>query len=90
VHGWWLHVRRMERKWRLVGSVGREVAGDHEAITRAGPASGHRLEALHTGGGCMCGAWRPGGRWQRSAGTVTQRWAVMAELCPNTRRALSV
>jgi hypothetical protein len=76
VHDWWLHVRHVERKWRLVGSVGCEVAGDRAAVTRAGPVSGRRLEALHKGGGCMCGAWKLGGRWQRSAGTTTWRWAL--------------
>jgi hypothetical protein len=67
VHDWWLHVRHVERKWRLVGSVGCEVAGDRAAVTRAGPVSGRRLEALHKGGGCMCGAWKLGGRWQVAA-----------------------
>jgi hypothetical protein len=65
-----LHARRMEQKWWLDGSVGREMAGGRAAVPHAGPASERRLEALHTGGGCMCGAWKSGGRWQRSAGTA--------------------
>jgi hypothetical protein len=70
VQGRWLHARRVERKWRLVGSVGREVAGGRAVVTHAGLASGRRLEALHTGGCYMCGAWKSGGRWQRSAVTA--------------------
>jgi hypothetical protein len=61
VHGRWLPVQRVEWMWRLVGSVGRqhrlEVAGSRAAVARATPESGRLLEALHTGGGCMCGAW---------------------------------
>jgi hypothetical protein len=67
VQGRWLHARHVEWKWRLVGSVGREVAGGRVAVAHTGPASGHRLDLLHTGGCCMCGAWKSGGRWQRSA-----------------------
>jgi hypothetical protein len=70
VQGRWLHARHVERKWRLVGSVGREVAGGHAAVEHAGPASGRRLEALDMGGCCMCGAWKSGGRWQRSVVTA--------------------
>jgi hypothetical protein len=36
---------------------GAEVAAGRAAVARARPESGRRLEALHTGGGCMCGAW---------------------------------
>jgi hypothetical protein len=39
-----------------------EVAGGRTAVARARPASGRRVEALHMGGGCMCGVWRSGGQ----------------------------
>jgi hypothetical protein len=83
VHGRWLHARRVERKWRLVGSVGREVAGGRAAVVHVGPASRHRLEMLHTSDCCMCGAWKSGGIWQRSAGMATQRWRSRPRRCPN-------
>jgi hypothetical protein len=70
VQGRWLHARHVEWKWRLVGSVGREVVGGRAAVAHAGPASGCRLESLHTGGCCMCGAWKSRGRWQRSVVTA--------------------
>jgi hypothetical protein len=76
VHEPWLHVQHVERRWQLVGSVGRqrrlEVAGGRAAATRARSESGRRLEALHTGGGYMCGAWSRkaagSGRWGRQLG----------------------
>jgi hypothetical protein len=61
-------------RWRLVGSADREVAGSHAPVTHVGPASGCRLETLHTSGRCMRGSWKSGGSWQRSAGTATQWW----------------
>jgi hypothetical protein len=85
VQGRWLHARRVEQKWRLVGSVGREVAGGRVAVAHVGPASGRRLETLHTSGRCMRGAWKSGGSWQRSAEMAT-RWGR----CPNACRARSV
>jgi hypothetical protein len=46
----WLHARRVEWKWRLVGNVGHEVVGGRAAVAHAGPVSGRWLDALHTVG----------------------------------------
>jgi hypothetical protein len=90
VQGRWLHARCVERKWQLVGSVDREVAGGRAAVAHVEPASRHRLETLHTSGRCMRGAWKSGGSWQWSAGTATRRWRSRPGHCPNARRARSV
>jgi hypothetical protein len=68
-------VQRVEQRWRLVGNVGRqhclEVASGRAAVARTRPESGRRLEALHTGGGCMCGAWS-----QEAAGSDRRGWQL--------------
>jgi hypothetical protein len=77
-------------RWWLVGSADREVVSSRATVTHAGPASGHRLEMLHTIGRCMCGAWKSGGNWQLSAGMATRRWRSRSGCCLNARRARSV
>jgi hypothetical protein len=57
-------VRCREWKWRLVGRVGREVAGGCAAVAHMGPASGHQLGALHTG-------------WQLHVQHVERRWRLI-------------
>jgi hypothetical protein len=77
-------------RWRMVTSADREVAGGHVAVTHEGPASRRRLETLHTSGCCMCGSWKSGGSWQRSAGMATRRWRSRPRRCLNTRWVWSV
>jgi hypothetical protein len=64
VQGQWLHVQRVEWKWRLVGSVDRQVGGGRAAIAYTGPASGRQLGALHTG-------------WQLHVHRVERRWRLV-------------
>jgi hypothetical protein len=88
VHGRWLHVQRVERRWRLVSSVGRqhhlEVAGGRAAVVHAGcqrPDIG--LECCTRRAACVV---RGGGRQLAAVGTAAAQRAVVLRAVGTTPR----